>query len=419
MIWKFSLYGFLKNLRFFEPFLYLFFLSRGVSFFHIGILIGIRELSQIVSEVPTGVLADLIGRRRTMVFCFGSYLVSFVVFFFGRNLWVFVPAFILFGMGEALRTGTHKAIILDYLDKHDLSHEKTKYYGLTRSWSLIGSGLCALLAAVLVFVTNSYEYVFIASTVPYIIALFLMLSYPKYLDGKIEKGSYRNFLKEVWQHIHGIVHSFKHTHELLKSLGNSAFFDATFKISKDYIQPILQTYVILAGGLFTGILAMSEKQEIAILMGFSFFIIFMVASFSSRNAHKIEKALRRPSKSLNLIYVVFMLLLIEVALLRRAELFFPIIVVFLFMYVLVNIRRPVIIGCIGDRMEKDHRASVLSIETQLKSIFAMILAPIFGLLADGLGIQWVFFGAAALMLVLMPLLMLKERGEIGTVFKHF
>ena len=145
----------------------------------------------------------------------------------------------------------------------------------------------------------------------------------------------------------------------------------------------------------------------------------MVASFSSRNAHKIEKALRRPSKSLNLIYVVFMLLLIEVALLRRAELFFPIIVVFLFMYVLVNIRRPVIIGCIGDRMEKDHRASVLSIETQLKSIFAMILAPIFGLLADGLGIQWVFFGAAALMLVLMPLLMLKERGEIGTVFKHF
>ncbi|MDP6155455.1 MAG: MFS transporter [Candidatus Thermoplasmatota archaeon] len=409
MIWKFSLYGFLKNLRFFEPFLYLFFLSRGVSFFHIGILIGIRELSQIVAEVPTGVLADLIGRPRTMVFCFASYLVSFVVFFFGRNFWLFVPAFILFGLGEALRTGTHKAIILDYLDKHGMSHEKTKYYGLTRSWSLVGSALCALLAAVLVFVSNSYEYVFIASTVPYILALMLMLSYPKYLDRKIEKGFYQNFLKEVWQHIHGIVHSFKNTYELLKSVGNSAFFDATFKISKDYIQPILLTYVILAGGLFTGIIAMSEEQEIAILMGFSFFIIFIVASFSSRNAHKVEKTMTRPSKSLNLIYAVFILLLLEVALLRRAELFLLIIIVFLFMYVLVNIRRPMIIGRIGDRMEKNQRASVLSIETQLKSIFAMILAPIFGLLADGLGVQWVFFGGAALMLVLMPFLMLKER----------
>lgn len=409
MIWKFSLYGFLKNLRFFEPFLYLFFLSKGVSFFHIGILIGIRELSQILSEVPTGVLADLIGRRRTMVFCFGSYLLSFVVFFFGRNFWVFVPAFILFGLGEALRTGTHKAIILDYLDKHDMSHEKTKYYGLTRSWSLAGSGLCALLAAALVFVSDSYKYVFIASTVPYILGLVLMLSYPKYLDRKIQKGFYRYFFKEVWQHIRSIAHSFRHTYELLRSLGSSAFFDATFKIGKDYIQPILQAYVIIAGGLFSGIFAMSEKQEIAILMGFSFFIIFIVASFSSRNAHKVEKTMTRPSKSLNLIYVVFILLLFEVGLMQRAELFLFIIIVFLFMYVLVNIRRPIIVGYIGDRMEKTQRASVLSIESQIKSIFAMILAPIFGLLADGMGVEWVFFGAAALMLVLLPLFILKER----------
>lgn len=34
--YKFSLYGFLKNLRFFEPFLYLFFLEQGLNFLQIG-----------------------------------------------------------------------------------------------------------------------------------------------------------------------------------------------------------------------------------------------------------------------------------------------------------------------------------------------------------------------------------------------
>jgi len=408
MIWKFSLYGFLKNLRFFEPFLYLFFLSRGIDFFHIGILIGVRELAQIITEVPSGALADLVGRRRSMVFCFSVYIASFILFFFGRDFWLFVPAFILFGLGEALRTGTHKAIIFDYLDRHGLSHEKTKYYGLTRSWSLIGSGCSALLAGCLVFFSNSYQYVFIASTVPYILGLMLMLSYPKYLDRKRNEGTYGNFFTELWHHIRGIGRSLKHTFGLLRSLGNSAFLDATFKIGKDYIQPILQTYVILAGGLFAGIFIISEKQEIAVLMGLSFFIIFMVASISSRNAHRVEKAIVLRNRSLNLLYVTFILLLLIVGLMREAELYLPIILVFIAMYAVINIRRPIIIGYIGDRIEKTERASVLSIETQLKSVCAMILAPLFGYLADWLGVQWVFFGGAALMILLIPVLMLRR-----------
>jgi len=93
---------------------------------------------------------------------------------------------------------------------------------------------------------------------------------------------------------------------------------------------------------------------------------------------------------------------------REAELYLPIILVFIAMYAVINIRRPIIIGYIGDRIEKTERASVLSIETQLKSVCAMILAPLFGYLADWLGVQWVFFGGAALMILLIPVLMLRR-----------
>jgi len=63
MLFKFSAYGFLKNLRFFEPFLYLFFLENGLSYFQIGILISVREIFVNLFEIPSGAVADLTGRR--------------------------------------------------------------------------------------------------------------------------------------------------------------------------------------------------------------------------------------------------------------------------------------------------------------------------------------------------------------------
>ena len=53
--YKFCAYGFLKNLRFFEPFLILFFLDKDITFLQIGILYTLRELTRNIFEVPAGV----------------------------------------------------------------------------------------------------------------------------------------------------------------------------------------------------------------------------------------------------------------------------------------------------------------------------------------------------------------------------
>jgi hypothetical protein len=59
--YKFGLYGFLKNLRFFESFLILFFLSKGLTYVNIGFLYSIRELTIFIIEIPSGVIADGVG----------------------------------------------------------------------------------------------------------------------------------------------------------------------------------------------------------------------------------------------------------------------------------------------------------------------------------------------------------------------
>ncbi len=45
MYYRFCLYGFLKNQRFFDPFIILFFREMGMSFLEIGTLFSIREIA--------------------------------------------------------------------------------------------------------------------------------------------------------------------------------------------------------------------------------------------------------------------------------------------------------------------------------------------------------------------------------------
>ena len=115
MLFRFSLYGFLKNQRYFEPFLVLAFREKGLSFFQIGLLIGVRELCINLMEVPTGAVADVAGRRKAMVYSHVAYAASFVLLGMASALPLLFLAMFLFGVGEAFRTGTHKAIIFDRL----------------------------------------------------------------------------------------------------------------------------------------------------------------------------------------------------------------------------------------------------------------------------------------------------------------
>ena len=98
---KFCAYGFFKNLRFFEPFLLLFFLSKGLSFLEIGTLYAIQEITINIFEIPTGVLADSMGRRRTMISAFVFYIISFLVFYFSTSYLMFVVAILFYAYGDA------------------------------------------------------------------------------------------------------------------------------------------------------------------------------------------------------------------------------------------------------------------------------------------------------------------------------
>ncbi len=407
--YKFSLYGFLKNLKFFDPFIILFFREMGLSFLEIGTLFSIREIATNVFEIPTGIIADSFGRRMSMVFSFISYIISFLMFFFFPNFIIYIFAMIIFASGEAFRTGTHKAMILEYLKINNLTKYKVDYYGHTRGWSQFGSAISSLIAAALVFYSGSYKIIFLASIVPYVADLILMLTYPKELDGEIMKereGGKKKFIHQIAATFKDFIFIFKSKY-ILKALLNSAFYDGAFKTVKDYLQPILKQYAIMIP-IF---LYMEKEKRISIVVGFVYFILFLLTSFSSRNSDRISKRMRSLPTAINVAYLVGMGLIAITGFLIHLNLYIPGIIIFVVFYMLENIKRPMNLGYLSDLISSRVMASGLSGESQLKTVVVAILSPIMGFFADKIGVGGALMVIAGILLIVFPLASVKRIEE--------
>ncbi|UCF97187.1 MAG: MFS transporter [Spirochaetaceae bacterium] len=404
--YKFCIYGFLKNLRFFDPFILLFFREMGLSFLEIGTLFSIREIATNLLEIPTGIAADTYGRRRAMIFSFSAYILSFLVFYFLPRYSAYAIAMILFAMGEAFRTGTHKAMILTYLRQTNQLKFKVAYYGHTRACSERGAALSSLIAAALVLYSGSYRIIFLASVVPYLAGLLLMISYPAELDGLEPKRKSVRLLRDSRNQIVATIKSFIGIFSnlgFLRTLFNSSSFDAVFKTVKDYIQPVLQSLALALPIL----VSLSADRRVAILTGLIYFLLYFLAAFASSGAGGIEKRIRSLALSVNITYLVGGLLVLATGGLLYATLKIPAVVLFILLYTLMNLRRPLTVGYVSEQISEQVMASGLSGESQVKTILVALLAPLVGYLADTVGIGPALGSAGLLLLIVFPLLRIR------------
>lgn len=404
--WKFRAYGFLKNLRFFDPFLILFLRDTGLSFLAIGTLISVREISTNILEIPTGVLADAFGRRRAMLLGFSAYLLSFVLFYLGSTYWVFAIAMIAFAFGETFRSGTHKAMILEHLRIRGCEDRKVTYYGKTRAASQLGSALASLIAAGLVIWTGNYRTIFIASTVPYVLNLLLLASYPRSLDGEhltTVKWDWRSIGSQFSLTIRGLWALLRDPCTV-RGLLSSAGFDALFKTTKDYLQPIIQAQALALPIL----LSLHGEQRTAILVGCVYSVIYLTTSFASSRAGTVHQHLESPSSGINLTLVIGISLLIIAGAAAWMRVDSIAILAFLGVFILQNLRRPMIVGYLADRMEHCAMASGLSVEAQLRTLIMAALAPMLGWMADKVGVGPGIVVVSMGVLLIAPFLITRE-----------
>ncbi|PKK85657.1 MAG: hypothetical protein CVV63_04995, partial [Tenericutes bacterium HGW-Tenericutes-8] len=156
---------------------------------------------------------------------------------------------------------------------------------------------------------------------------------------------------------------------------NSASYQAAFKSIKDYIQPIIIT-ITLSYALFN---SFSADENTKIYIGLIYAVIYLISAVASKNAYRFK--VFGDAKTM----VRYMWLLSGLSVLVLSFFLNSLIIVFIIfalLYVLMNIRRPMMVECMGDVTHPDMRASVLSVESQMTSVLIAIFAPLIGLLAE-------------------------------------
>lgn len=397
--YKFCAYGFLKDLRFYEPFLMLFFLEKGLTFFQIGGLYAAREVFINILEIPSGLLADVMGRKRTMIASFLAYIVSFVVFYYAAGYWVLFAAMAFYAFGDAFRTGTHKAMIFDYLKERGWSHLKTHYYGNTRAWSQRGAAVSALIAAALVFWQGSYAPVFLFTIIPYILDLLLIASYPKALDGARHSSlSFAGLRHEFASVLRSLADSFKKP-EALRAVANQALYSGFYKACKDYLQPLLKT---LALGL-PFLLYLADQERTAVLTGAVYSVLYALTSFASSQSGPFSARFKNLACPLNITMIAGISLGLLSGGAHHLGLTAAAVILYLGIYITENLRKPMGIAYVSERMNQDSLASALSVESQAETLFAAIIALGLGFFSSlwGPGMGLAVIAACCLLLALV------------------
>lgn len=111
---------------------------RGMSFAEYSLLQGLYYLVVVVAEVPSGVVADRLGRKATLLLGALVNAAGCFAFAAAHDMLVFVAGEILFALGTALVSGADSALLYDSLAADNREHEYPRAEGAAQaSWLIL------------------------------------------------------------------------------------------------------------------------------------------------------------------------------------------------------------------------------------------------------------------------------------------
>lgn len=229
------------------------------------------------------------------------------------------------------------------------------------------------------------QWIFLFSIIPYILDFLLIWSYPDALNEPVESAiSVKKFFTYSIEQLKNVFAN----KSLRKVVISSSLFDAIFKVLKDYIQPILKDLILISGIYI--VVSMEADTQLKIILGLIYGIMYIFSSLVSRNVYRLNlkfKSDKLMDISFNILGIVFFIMFLAI----KTKIMLVVILLYFFLYLLKDGRRPLAVDVFGDYMRREERTTVMSIESQVGALFMILLAPLFGYIADRFGIASLFF----------------------------
>lgn len=367
------------------PVLVLFWQDNGLDMFEVYLLQGLFAVSVVILEVPTGMVADRLGKRTSLLAACAVLFVSFVGYALGTNFWQFLAAEIGAAIGAALYSGANTALLYDSLKSLGREEEYTRVQGNARSLQMASFALSNLLGGLI----GDYDLraTLWATTIGPFIAFFIALGFveaaPPSVSGDIRTAwsDYKTLLRESTR--------FVYKHRLVRwNVGMLAVISG----SASWLLWMYQPYMS-----FTGLPVWA--------FGIAFAMFNLSAAFFSRISHAFRERLG-PNGAL-----VGLGVLQVTPLLLMATILFPASFLFVLGHQAVRgLSQPIISAEILRHTYADKRATVLSITSLCSRLFFAVTAPLIGLVTARATIPTSLTVQAALLVVILSVLAWRYRG---------
>jgi len=135
-----------------------FYESNGLSMKDIMVLQAVYSIAIVVLEIPSGYMADVIGRRKTLIIgaMFGT--IGFATYSFSYGFLGFLIAEIILGIGQSCISGADSAMLYDSLLERGQEKKYTRFEGRITSIGNIAEAAAGILGGLLAVVTLRAPY---------------------------------------------------------------------------------------------------------------------------------------------------------------------------------------------------------------------------------------------------------------------
>ncbi|WP_226584059.1 MFS transporter [Halobacillus litoralis] len=366
-IYMLYIYIFFAQL-FFDRALWVIYLGdRDMSLGQIGLLEAFLHLAIVLFEVPTGMIADLYGRKASLLFGNVFSLLYGWFMLISDTFSIFTLAFLSMGLMVTLHSGAEQAFAYDTLKNENREKDYTKVIGSMTALALLSLSLAKFLGGFMADI--SWEWVYGSTIFTHVLALIplFLLKEPEREKSEDIGGRWYN----QW------VHQFK--------LGLNVW-----RKNPVIHQPIV--LFTLAGAVM--VIIVFYGQEYFIQLGYSSVVVgavFTVEGLLGVVMAKIAYKVEERFEFFNLLYygsglfVLFFLLFIF-----ATE--WAILLSFLFLAQLLSLFEPIFSSFVQNRLKSNVRSTFFSLVGLMESFLIMITFPLFGFAVERTGFTNGFTG---------------------------
>ena len=124
-------------------------LEKGINLFQLGLIMASNSATVIALELPTGGLADILGRKKVYLYSQCFYVVGLVVLLFAQSFVFLIVGFVLLGIARALSSGSMDAWFVDEFIRINPSGNLQSAFAIVGIFVPISLGLGAIVGGIL------------------------------------------------------------------------------------------------------------------------------------------------------------------------------------------------------------------------------------------------------------------------------